>query len=51
MRELTARKNTAEISAGKLLATDYALHHLDADLRWLETAQQRIEELTQEIRP
>lgn len=51
MRELTARKNTAGISAGELLATDYALHHLDADLRWLETARQRIDELTQEIRP
>jgi DNA-binding PadR family transcriptional regulator len=51
MRELTARKNTAGISAGELLATDYALHHLDADLRWLETARQRVEELTREIRP
>ncbi|GLY81112.1 PadR family transcriptional regulator [Actinoallomurus iriomotensis] len=51
MRELTARKNTAGISAGELLATDYALHHLDADLRWLETARQRIGELTKEIRP
>ena len=51
MRELTARRNTAGISVGELLATDYALHHLDADLRWLETARQRIGELTQEIRP
>jgi DNA-binding PadR family transcriptional regulator len=51
MRELTARKNAAGASAGELLAADYALHHLDADLRWMETARQRIGDLTQEIRP
>lgn len=50
MRELTARKNAAGVSVGELLATDFALHHLDADLRWLETARQRLGELTQEVR-
>ena len=50
MRELTARKNFAGASVGELLAADYALHHLDADLRWMETARQRIDELTREIR-
>jgi DNA-binding PadR family transcriptional regulator len=49
MRELTARKRTAGVSVGELLAADYALHHLDADLRWMETARQRIDDLIQEI--
>jgi len=50
MRELTASKSADGISVGELLAADYALHHLDADLRWIETARQRIGELTKEIR-
>jgi DNA-binding PadR family transcriptional regulator len=49
MRELTARKAAGGLSVGEMLATDHALHHLDADLRWLETARQRIGELTQEV--
>jgi DNA-binding PadR family transcriptional regulator len=50
MRELTAAKSSARVSVGELLATDYALHHLDADLRWIEAARRRIDDLTQEIR-
>jgi DNA-binding PadR family transcriptional regulator len=50
MRELTARKKAAGASVGELLAADYALHHLDADLRWIETARQRVDELIKEIR-
>ena len=50
MRELTTRKEAAGVSAGETLAIDYALHHLDADLRWIETAGQRIAELTKETR-
>jgi DNA-binding PadR family transcriptional regulator len=49
MRELTVRRSAAGLTVGELLATDYALHHLDADLRWIETARQRISELTQEL--
>jgi DNA-binding PadR family transcriptional regulator len=49
MRELTARKNSPELGVGEMLAADYALHHLDADLRWIETARQRMAELTQEL--
>jgi DNA-binding PadR family transcriptional regulator len=49
MRELTATKSGASVA--ELLAADYALQHLDADLRWLETARQRVAELTQELRP
>ncbi|MGV9534135.1 PadR family transcriptional regulator [Streptosporangium sandarakinum] len=39
MRELTARK--ASGSPAQVLAADYALQHLDADLRWIETALER----------
>ncbi len=49
MRELTAHKNSPGLGVGDMLAADYALHHLDADLRWIETARQRIAELTQEL--
>jgi DNA-binding PadR family transcriptional regulator len=51
MRALTARKNAPGVSASEILAADYALQHLDADLRWLETARHRISELIQEVRP
>lgn len=51
MRELTARKSAAGASVGEVLAADFSLTHLDADLRWMETARRRIGELTQEIRP
>jgi DNA-binding PadR family transcriptional regulator len=50
MRELTARKRAAGVSVGEVLAADHALQHLDADLRWMETARQRIDDLSQEIR-
>ncbi|WP_062430550.1 PadR family transcriptional regulator [Herbidospora daliensis] len=42
MRELTAEK--ASGSPAQVLAADYALHHLDADLRWIETALARMKE-------
>ncbi|MER6580822.1 PadR family transcriptional regulator [Nonomuraea sp. NPDC001023] len=42
MRELTAEKATG--SPAQVLAADYALQHLDADLRWIETALARMKE-------
>ncbi|GAA3594267.1 PadR family transcriptional regulator [Nonomuraea rosea] len=42
MRELTAEK--ASGSPARTLAADYALQHLDADLRWIETALSRLKE-------
>jgi DNA-binding PadR family transcriptional regulator len=42
MRELTAEK--ASGSPAQVLAADYALQHLDADLRWIETALARMKE-------
>ncbi|MBA3279478.1 MAG: PadR family transcriptional regulator, partial [Geodermatophilaceae bacterium] len=35
----------------RVLAADYALNHLDADLRWIDTTLQRITQLAKEIRP
>jgi DNA-binding PadR family transcriptional regulator len=49
MRELTAQKTAAHATAAEVLAADYALLHLDADLRWIEIASQRLTELTAEV--
>jgi DNA-binding PadR family transcriptional regulator len=49
MRELTARKNAAHASAAEVLAADYALLHLDADLRWIEITTQRLTDLKTEV--
>ena len=43
MRELTARRRGAEPSL--LLQLDYELTHLDADLRWIQEAGQRLDAL------
>ncbi|WP_157250530.1 PadR family transcriptional regulator [Nonomuraea typhae] len=42
MRELTARR--ASESPAQALAADYAIQHLDADLRWIESALTRLKE-------
>ncbi|GIH93407.1 PadR family transcriptional regulator [Planobispora siamensis] len=47
MRELTARR--ASGSPAEALAADYAIQHLDADLRWIETAMARLTDLKEEI--
>ncbi|GAA2409527.1 PadR family transcriptional regulator [Actinomadura vinacea] len=49
MRELTRTKSAPEASAAEALAADYALLHLDADLRWMELAVHRLADLTKEI--
>lgn len=41
MRQLMAEQRSAADVAGRI-ALDHAIHHLDADLRWLETAQARV---------
>lgn len=43
MRELTERKRTAELP--EALALDFELLHLEADLRWIERAGERVERL------
>jgi DNA-binding PadR family transcriptional regulator len=43
MRELTARRHDADIT--DLLAADFEIHHLEADLAWIETAGARLDRL------
>ena len=49
MRELTRRKTDGD-TADQLIC-DYALFHLEADLRWLELTAARLDELATEVRP
>lgn len=51
MRELTKQKLEPTSTLSDVLAADFALAHLDADVRWLETALERIEHLEQEVQP
>jgi DNA-binding PadR family transcriptional regulator len=48
MRVLTKRKASGELADA--LVADYALFHLEADLRWIELAGARLERLKKEIR-
>ncbi|MFJ6212552.1 PadR family transcriptional regulator [Streptomyces sp. NPDC092296] len=48
MRELTRRKTTGDLA--DQLVCDYALFHLEADLRWLELTAARIDELARKVR-
>ncbi|GAB1688783.1 helix-turn-helix transcriptional regulator [Krasilnikovia sp. M28-CT-15] len=45
LRELTAVKTRPDSSVGEILAADYAIAHLDADLRWLQTTLLRVADL------
>ena len=49
MRELTATKTTPGATVGDVVAADYAIGHLDADLRWLQTTLTRVAELQKEV--
>ena len=48
MRELTALKSGGDLSA--TLIADFALFHLEADLRWLELTAARLDDLQKEMR-
>lgn len=48
MREHTRAKTTAGAPLTRVLAADYALNHLDADLRWIDTALARVTALAEE---
>ena len=41
MRHYTAVKLDPDVTISEILAADYALAHLDADLRWLDLALDR----------
>lgn len=49
MRELTTTRRSGDLA--QTLRADYALFHLEADLRWMDVTAARIEELKKEIRP
>ena len=49
IRELT-RAKTSGGAVGDVVAADYAIAHLDADLRWLETTLGRVRALDAEVR-
>ncbi|WP_327265693.1 PadR family transcriptional regulator [Streptomyces sp. NBC_01310] len=49
MRELTALKTTPGAAVADVLAADLAIAHLDADLRWMQTATDRVADLRLEV--
>jgi DNA-binding PadR family transcriptional regulator len=49
MRELTAVKTDRASTISDVIAADYAINHLDADLRWLRTTLDRVSDLHQEV--
>lgn len=51
MRQYTDVKTDPLSPLASVLAADYALSHLDADLRWMETALGRVAALAREIDP
>ncbi len=50
MHELTMLKAAPGAALSDVLAADWALSHLDVDLRWVETTSQRLAALTAEVR-
>jgi DNA-binding PadR family transcriptional regulator len=49
MRDYTRFKSDPATSLVEVLAADYALTHLDADLRWIDAALDRVADLDKEI--
>jgi DNA-binding PadR family transcriptional regulator len=47
MRELTAERRAGGL--GRALLADYALFHLEADLRWIDVTASRLDQLTAEV--
>lgn len=47
MRELTAQRRTGGLATK--LVTDYALFHLEADLRWIDLTVARLTQLAEEV--
>jgi DNA-binding PadR family transcriptional regulator len=50
LRELTRAKTDPAATVGDVIAADYAIAHLDADLRWLDTTLARVADLDGELR-
>lgn len=51
MRDYTKLKTDPATGLAEVLAADYAIAHLDADLRWLDLALDRITQLAASIAP
>lgn len=49
MRDFTRAKLEPDVALAELLAADYALEHLNADLHWIENALARTATLTEEV--
>ncbi|MFI5494247.1 PadR family transcriptional regulator [Actinoplanes sp. NPDC051859] len=49
IRELTVIKRNRASPVADVVAADYAIGHLDADLRWLQTTLLRVSELHREV--
>jgi DNA-binding PadR family transcriptional regulator len=49
MRELTTAKTAPGATVGDVIAADYAIGHLEADLRWLQTTLARVADLQKEV--
>ncbi|MFD2763827.1 PadR family transcriptional regulator [Micromonospora eburnea] len=49
LRELTAVKAAPSASLDDVIAADYAINHLDADLRWLHTTLDRVADWHREV--
>ena len=49
LRELTAVKTRPGARLADILPVDYAIAHLTADLRWIETTLARVTELREEV--
>jgi DNA-binding PadR family transcriptional regulator len=45
MRELTTAKSASGASVGDVVAADFSLGHLEADLRWLQTTLTRVADM------
>jgi DNA-binding PadR family transcriptional regulator len=48
MRELTAQRRSDGL--GQALLADYGLFHLEADLRWIDMTESRLDQLAAEVR-
>ncbi|MGK5737437.1 PadR family transcriptional regulator [Micromonospora sp. URMC 103] len=49
LRELTAVKNAPSATLDDVVAADFAIAHLDADLRWLHTTLARVADWHREV--
>jgi DNA-binding PadR family transcriptional regulator len=49
LRELTLLKTDPSAGVGDVIAADFAIVHLDADLRWLTTTLERVGDLYREV--